>query len=98
MDIVKEMNNLAAYVNKDIGRGFTAKTLPGSSVRVEFRDSEQSFDVVLVPDSAYNVFIFDMCQIGMNEVPAVFRAKAQIGYLTLKLAEYNVKLNKRLSK
>jgi hypothetical protein len=98
MDISKEAGNFVAYINKDIARGFRASRLADNSVRAEFSDSEHNFDIVLVADSAYNVFVLDFCQAGMNEVPKMFLSRAQLGYFMLKMSEYNVKMNRRLSK
>lgn len=98
MDIHKEASAIALYINKTVGRGFRATVLADRSVRVEFSDCEQSFDVVLVADSSYNVFVMDVCPVGMNNIPRMFSARSQLGYLTLKLSEYNVKMNKRLTK
>jgi len=98
MDIRKEASDFALYVNKTVARGFCAHVLADNAVRVEFSDSENSFDLVLVADSNYNVFVLDVCPVSMNNRPAIFKVRSQLGYFMLKLAEYNLKLNKRLSK
>jgi hypothetical protein len=97
MDIKKEASDFALYVNKTVTRGFSARVLADNAVRVEFSDSENSFDLVLVADSSYNVFVLDVCPVSMNNRPAMFKVRPQLGYFMLKLAEYNIKMNKRLS-
>ena len=98
MDILKEAGNLAAHINKNVVRGFKASLFADRSVHVEFSDHEYSFDVVLVADSAYNVFVIDFCPIGMQARPYIHNHRERLGFFTLALAEYNIKLSKRLAK
>lgn len=98
MDIKKEALDLALYVNKSVARGFRASVLADNAVRVEFFDSLERFDIVLCADSAYNVFVPDFCPVGMNDRPKDRQHRERLGYLMLKLSEYNLKMNKRLAK
>ena len=97
MDILKEAGNFAHYINTKVKRGFRASMLADRSIRVEFSDSENSFDVVFIADSAYNVFVPDYCPVGMKQIPRHFNHRQHLGYLFLQVSEHNVKMAKRLN-
>lgn len=98
MNINQEAGNLSVHINNTVRHGFTAKVLADNSVRIEYSLGATTFDIVVVADSQHNVFVPDYCPIGMNNRPANFNHRQHLGYLFLALSEYNIKMNKRLSK
>lgn len=98
MDINKEANNLATHINTKVKRGFRASVLRDNAVKVEFSDSESSFDLILVADTAYSVFVPDFCPVGMTNRPQNMVHRERLGFLFLTVSEWNVKMYKRLTK
>lgn len=99
IDKLTEALNLCRHINNDVKRGFSASSRPDNSVLLTYKGFDSDAELSLEFSHTFKVWMVDSCPYSVRgKILSVAFQKEQLGFITLALAQYNVKLNKRLDK